>query len=315
MASAGEQEGDALVKKGRKFREVSLFAMRTKPDWAQAGPLLERGAQCFRRARCHAKALAAFQEASVAQERLGSPWHAAKLLEQAAGCARDLGDPDQAVDLTVAAMTAYVDAGRVMAGAEGLAKGAQALRDASPPHALRLFLDALEMYEDGAHDSAAALAAAGEAFRETVQLLVSTGDLARAAEVLIRFGAFNSAGELGRATSKAYVSAVAVYLCMGRGRDALAAFNDCSQVPGFSATAGQLLDGLLDCARGGDAEALRAHIQRSGLLLEVDNCVARLVKKLPDKNLSALAAELEAEMGAGLARLDLNDLDDEDDLC
>jgi len=37
------------------------------------------------------KAIAAYEKAAAGQERLNSPWHAAKHLEKAAECCKDLG--------------------------------------------------------------------------------------------------------------------------------------------------------------------------------------------------------------------------------
>mmetsp|Transcript_16189 Transcript_16189/g.48508 ORF Transcript_16189/g.48508 Transcript_16189/m.48508 type:complete len:98 (-) Transcript_16189:16-309(-) len=83
-----ESEGDKQFKAAEKLSQGSLLALRFKADWEQATPLYEQAANNFKQSKVYAKAIAAFDKAAHGQERLNSPWHAAKHLEKAAECCK-----------------------------------------------------------------------------------------------------------------------------------------------------------------------------------------------------------------------------------
>ena len=307
----GEAEAERLLRRAEKLLEVSLLALRMKPDYDQAGPLLEQAARGFQRSGRPARAADAFKRASAVQERLGSGWHAAKHLEAAAQCTIEArGDAREVRDLYTGAMMAYAEAGRAQAGAECLARGARAVAPLEGGRALSraLLEDAVGLFEDQADGGSALGAVQGdETFREAVQWHLESEDWEAAAGMLVRWGAFSAASKQPRAMGKAYLGAVAVFLYAGRGRDAMATLGDCGMVEGFAGRGAEMADGLMDAVRLGDQKELEQFLQQSGILREVDNNVARLLKKLAKRpGLDALAEQL----GGGVRNLVL----DEDDL-
>ena len=307
----GEAEAERLLKKAEKLLGVSLLALRMKPDYDQAGPLLEKAARGFQQSGRPGRAADAWKRASAVQERLGSGWHAAKHMEAAAQCTIEArGDAREVRDLYTGAMVAFAEAGRAQAGAECLARGARAVAPLEGGRELSraLLEDAVGLFEDQAEGGSAVGAVQGaETFREAVQWHLEGEDWEAAAGMLVRWGAFSAASKQPRAMSKAYLGAVAVFLYAGMGRNAMATLGDCGMVEGFAGRGSELADGLMDAVRLGDPKELESFLQQSGILMEVDNAVARLLKKLAKRpGLDALAEQL----GGGIRNLKL----DEDDL-
>jgi hypothetical protein len=79
-------EGDKQMKAATKLCQPSLLAMRMTADWEAATPLFEKAALNYKQAKALEKAIEAYERAAQGQERLNSPWHAAKHLEQARNC-------------------------------------------------------------------------------------------------------------------------------------------------------------------------------------------------------------------------------------
>jgi hypothetical protein len=62
------------------------------------------------------KARAAYEQAAQSQEKIGSPWHAAKHLETCSSISKDLGQFDKVADFSRQAGGLYALAGRMAAG-------------------------------------------------------------------------------------------------------------------------------------------------------------------------------------------------------
>jgi hypothetical protein len=62
------------------------------------------------------KARAAYEQAAQSQEKIGSPWHAAKHLETCSTISKDLGQLDKVADFSRQAGSLYALAGRMAAG-------------------------------------------------------------------------------------------------------------------------------------------------------------------------------------------------------
>jgi len=123
MAAANKlKEGRKFLKEAEKLCAPSLLQLRFKPDWSQACPLFERAAASFRAAQAWDSAISALERVALAQERQGSPWHAAKALESGAACAKEKGDSNSVARLSREAAEYYFQAGRPVASGEALMK-------------------------------------------------------------------------------------------------------------------------------------------------------------------------------------------------
>jgi len=106
-----EAKADELIKKADKAVAPGLF--RLKPHWEKAIPLYEEAANHYRTCKAYRKAKLAFEKAAEGQERVGTSYSAAKLVEQAAQMAQKEGA--SAADVAGfyrQCRTLYVEAGR-----------------------------------------------------------------------------------------------------------------------------------------------------------------------------------------------------------
>ncbi|GFR45409.1 hypothetical protein Agub_g6785 [Astrephomene gubernaculifera] len=86
-----EKEAKELLKKAKGLTAPSLLELRFKPDWESAAPLLDRAALLYKQCGNLVKAIECYERAAHAQERLQSPWHAAKHYEVIAELSRQRG--------------------------------------------------------------------------------------------------------------------------------------------------------------------------------------------------------------------------------
>ena len=123
-----------------------------------------------------------------------------------------------------------------------------------------------------------------------------------------------------RSMCRAYLHAIVLNLVSGSGQEALATWNDCFEVEGFmsSKTASYAQD-LLDACRTADYKHFMDTVQTSGVLYDLDNSIARLLKRMPEKTFE------EVGRGVGAQTLTVDQLgssaaplaggEDEEDLC
>jgi hypothetical protein len=135
-----------------QYWSPSLLDFRLKPDWESAAPLFEKAALaykvsfllslsglhsslhntcvrpnlavgcphswCSQQAGQLEKARGAYEQAAQSQEKIGSPWHAAKHLETCSTISKDLGQLERVADFSRQAGSLYAQAGRMAAGAQ-----------------------------------------------------------------------------------------------------------------------------------------------------------------------------------------------------
>mmetsp|Transcript_40772 Transcript_40772/g.104364 ORF Transcript_40772/g.104364 Transcript_40772/m.104364 type:complete len:320 (+) Transcript_40772:304-1263(+) len=289
------EEGDRLLKEATKLCSPSVISLRFKPDWEQAGPLLDRAAVAYRAARAWQAAVGAYERAATAQERMGSPWHAGKALEAAAACCQEAGDRVGVTAFTRRAAEAYSEAGRPATGAEALAKGARLLEEADPAGALALYEAALELHEEDVKDTRGQ-----DIYRDATNHCLRSKQWARGAELLLRAGGMCEAAGARAGMSRAYLGAVVVQLYGGQVGPAWATYQDCLAVDSFaSSDAAHAADRLFTAYRSGSASAVVAAVKGAPEFSHaLDNAVARLAKKLPTGDIAAAAAALGGDVGA-----------------
>jgi len=183
---------------------------------------------------------------------------------------------------------------------------------------------ALEAIEDeGGVDSSSAgslVVTSQDLFGSYTKLLVEAKLFQDAARNELRYAAFvNSLSSFNgtRSLCRAYLQAIVLNLVAGGGQEALATWNDCFEVEGFmsSKTASYAQD-LLDACRTGDYKHFMDCVQNGGVLYELDNSIARLLKKVSEATFDQVASGVGAQtltvdqlaqQGAGGA--------EEEDLC
>lgn len=322
------EDARKLVKKATKLLSPSFMAMRMKPDWDQATPLFEEAARTFSRCKAYKDAQYAFERASEGQQRLGSELHAVRHLESAAECACKDKRHDDACNLYRAAYDMFASIGKIALGAASLAKGAKLLNEEGKPGLVKeLYEIAIEAVEDeGGVDSSSAgslVITSQEIFGQYTKLLVEGKQYEEAAQNELRYASFvNSLSSFNstRSLCRAYLQAIVLNLVAGKGQEALATWNDCFEVEGFmSSKSAQYAQELLDMCRSGDHKAFTDCVQNCGVLYDLDNGIARLLKKLKEDTFDKIAAQVGVQNinsgGVNNEQFQVEGEDNEDDLC
>mmetsp|Transcript_34077 Transcript_34077/g.73813 ORF Transcript_34077/g.73813 Transcript_34077/m.73813 type:complete len:332 (+) Transcript_34077:18-1013(+) len=296
------EEARKLVKKAAKLLQPSMLALRMKPDWDQATPLFEEAARVFARCRLHNEAQFAFEKASEGQQRLGSELHAVKHLESAAECACKDKRHEDAFNLYRSAYETFASIGKVAMGAASLNRGAKLLLEEDKVDlVMQLYEIALEAVEDegtGVDTSSAGslVLTSQELFQGLTKILVDAKKLAEAARNELRYAAFVSqipSFNGTRALCRAYLHAIVLNLVAGNGQEALATWNDCFEVNGFmESKAASCAQDLLDMCRACDYKAFQDSVQTCGVLYELDNSIARLLKKVSEATFERITTEI-----------------------
>lgn len=281
------KDADELIKKANKLTKLSFFKWST--DWSSATALYEQAAIAFKLAKQPEKAKDAYERAAEGQERLSSPWQAAKNLEAAGGIAKELGKFDEVLDFYRRASNLYAECGMPQPSADALARGARALEEANPDEALKLYLDSCEILEDEGKEQMAF-----ETYRAAMSLYLKRNRLLDAANMLLRWGLAADKSKAVHSQCKAYLSAIIVYLFANDLKQAEQCYNDCSQVDAFANNEHcSCAFEMLRAYREGDAEGIKHVVKSSSLISHLDHMIVRLAKQLPTGDVEALASSVE----------------------
>ncbi|XP_027904949.1 gamma-soluble NSF attachment protein isoform X1 [Vigna unguiculata] len=277
-----------LLAKADKLTTLSLT--RWNADWKSATALYEQAANGFRVARNHEKAKIAFEKASKGQEMLSSPWDAAKHMESAAALAKDLSNWQEVGDFYRKASELYMECSRPQPASDALAKAARALEDSMPEEAIQLYTDACTTLEDDGRDQMAF-----DLYRAAANVYIKLQKYTDAASFMLRLGLAADKCNATNSQSKAYLSAIVIYLYADDFNQAEKCYNDCSQVDAFlRSDQNRCASKLLAAYRDGDVEEIKRIAQSSGIS-HLDHVIIRLARKLPTGDVSALKAKNAAE--------------------
>lgn len=294
-------EAKSLVKKANKLLSPSLMAMRMKPDWDQATPMLEQAARLYARLGAHRDAQHAFEKAGEGQRKLGSELHAVKHLESAAECASKDKRFEDAFNLYQQCYEMFAGIGKIALGAASLSRGARLFEEKDQLKlAQDLYNVGIEAIEDESEtdmtSSGTLLITAQEMFRNLTKILVQNKKFEEAARNELRYAAFMSelsSFEGTTAISRAYLQAIVLNLIAGSAKEALATKRDCETDPAFSGSKNySTSQDLMDTCGRDDYDGFMNIVKNSGILYELDNTVARHLKKMSQATFSNLAKEI-----------------------
>mmetsp|Transcript_20692 Transcript_20692/g.39324 ORF Transcript_20692/g.39324 Transcript_20692/m.39324 type:complete len:320 (+) Transcript_20692:17-976(+) len=317
-----ETQGDKLVEKADSKSSVSLF--RWSPDWDAALALYEKAAQKYRQAGCLDKAKHAFEKAALAQEKLGSPWHAAKHLETAALVAKEMKGGAVEIEMFFKrACALYMEAGRSQTGADALCRAGKALEPIDTDAACRMYREALEIYEDEGKQHYS-----HDAFRTLIQLQIRNRRYGEAAGTLMRFAVACEKNQSKLSQCKSYLGAIVVLLYAQEVSQADAILGDCMVMEGFIGSDECLAaSDLLEAYRGGDSENIRKVVADTHTFSHLDTVILQLARKLPQGDVAQLSRTIggvaplsatgttNASTAQGTARdISMDDIN-ENDLC
>ncbi|XP_073226288.1 gamma-soluble NSF attachment protein-like isoform X2 [Cicer arietinum] len=264
---------------------TTLSFTRWNADWRNATILYEQAATGFRIAKDYDRAKAAYEKASKGQEMLSSPWDAAKNMESAAAMSKELRNWRDVGDLYRMASELYIECGRSQPASDALAKGARALEDSLPEEAIKLYTDACTILEeDGGEQMAFDL------YRAATSVYIKLEKYTDAASFLLRLGLAADKCNATNSQTKAYLSAIIVYLYAQDFKQAEKCYNDCSQIDGFlRSDHGRCASKLLSAFKDGDIEDIK-RITQSSTISNIDHVIIRLARKLPMGDVNAMKA-------------------------
>ncbi|KAJ9532770.1 hypothetical protein QJQ45_010880 [Haematococcus lacustris] len=289
-----QEEAGKLMKKASKAISPSLFDFRLKPDWEVAAPLFERAAVLFKQVGRFEDASEAYERASTAQEKLQSPFHAAKHMEAAAETARLSKSWDKVFEYTKSAAELYINANRATVAADCLARGARQLEEHDVEHALTLLYDAVDIYESDTKEANAA-----DVFRQAISLLVRAKRYPEAVEMMMRFG--SQCDRVGARSSqcKCYLGAIVTHLFAKEAREAWMVFQDALAIDAFvSSEEAFAADALFSAYRSGEEDEVQRVVKSKSVFKQLENQVARLAMKLPQGRMDKLSRRLNRAMGS-----------------
>lgn len=295
MASSDPQN---LINKADNLTTLSFT--RWSADWRNATVLYEQAANGFKMAKDYERAKSAYEKASQGQEMLSSPWEAAKNIESAAAMSKELRNWTDVKDLYQRASELYIECERSQPAADALAKGARALEDSLPEESIKLYTDACTILEeDGAEQMAFDL------YRAAANVYIKHEKYADAASFLLRLGVAADKCNATNSQTKAYLSAIIVYLYAQDFKQAEKCYNDCSQIDGFlRSDHGRCASKLLGAFKDGDIEEIK-RINQSSIISNLDHVIIRLARKLPMGDVNALKADTTKEEEEPLDENDL----------
>ncbi|KAG2489134.1 hypothetical protein HYH03_012360 [Edaphochlamys debaryana] len=291
-----EKEAKDLMKKAKNLTGPSLLEFRFKPDWEAAAPLLERAALLYKQSGNLDKATEAYERAAQAQEKLKSPWHAAKHYEALAELSRTAEPPrmEDAARFYKMAGDLFVECNKPATAGQCLHRGARALEEPQPEEAVKLYFDALDIFET--HQK---YAESVDCFRSAAAFLIRQEMWDDAVSVQMRFGAVSDLSGAKYSQSKAYLGAVVTWLWAGDAEKAWATYQDAMAVETFANTEEAFAaDALFEAYRTQDTPRIMDLVKSKPFFKQLDHQVAKLALRLPSpaSKMRRMARKLEKLM-------------------
>lgn len=282
-------EAEKMMKKADKLTKLSFT--RWKAEWNTATPLYEQAALTFRFAKENAKAKEAYEKAATGQERLSSPWQAAKHFESAGALAKELENWNEVADFYKRACELYTECGKPQPASDALARGARALEDAVPDESVRMYIDSCGILEDEGKEQMAF-----DTYRAVTNLYLKLERFSDAATILLRWGLAADKCKAINSQCKAYLSAIIVYLYAHDIKQAEQCYNDCSQIYAFfNSEQNYCAEKLLQAYREADVEEIKHIAQSNSAISHLDHMIVRLARKLPTGDVNAVPSSSATE--------------------
>ncbi|KAG9133132.1 hypothetical protein Leryth_026797 [Lithospermum erythrorhizon] len=278
---------------------TKLTLTRWSADWRSATALYEQAANSYRVSKKYEKAKEAFEKASKGQEMLSSPWDAAKHMESAAALAKELKNWTEVADFYKRAAELYTECGRGQPASDALARAASftnsidifhaivnfklsALEDAVPDKAIELYTEACAILEeDGKEQMTFDLYRATTSVYLKLENYLVTCRYTDAAACLLTLALAADKSNATHSQSKAYLSAIVVYLYAHDFVQAEKCHNDCCQIEAFlTSDQNRCANKLLSGYREGDVEEIK-RVANSSIISNLDHMIIKLARKLP----------------------------------
>lgn len=278
------RDPEKLIAKADKLTRLTLT--RWTPNWADATRLYEDAANGFWKDKNYEQAKAAFEKASEGEEKLSSPWDAAKHMQSAASMAKELRAWREVADLYRRASVLYIECGRAQPASDALAAGARALEEEVPDEAVQLYTEACAVLEEDEKERMAF-----DLYRCAAMVYINLEKYADAAAIYLRWALVANKCSMTYSQCKAYLSAIIVHLYVHDFKEAEKCYNDCRQVQSFLNSDQQCCASkFLSAYMEGDEEEIK-RIGQSSIVSNLDNAIVKLARKLPTGDVSSFKHE------------------------
>ncbi|KAL5977337.1 hypothetical protein ACLOJK_021683 [Asimina triloba] len=245
--------------------------------------------------------LSCVNDVNASLYKFNRPWDAAKHMESAAALAKELGIWAEVTDFYRKASDLYNECSRSQAASDALAKGARAMEEANPDQAVRMYTDACAILEEDGKEQMAF-----DLYRDATNVYIKLERYTDAATCLLRWGVSADHCKAVHSQSKAYLSAIIVYLYAHDIKQSQKCYNDCSQIDSFlSSDQNRVASKLLSAYEEANVEEIKS-VAKSSTISNLDHMIVRLARKLPTGDLTAIKTDAE--------KVEDEDSVDEDDL-
>lgn len=256
-----------------KALKTSMF--KWSPDYDTAASEYTKAATNFKLAGSPEKSKDAYIKASQVQERLGSLFHAAKLLTQAAGIASDLKDLEEAVSLLERACSLYREHGAPDTAALTLSKAGKMCEAGLPSKSTELYLKAADLCEGDEK-----LRDAGDYLNNAVRMELKQKRYLKSAEIMKKRLAIMKTLANVNISYHIILSMVIAYLAEGDYVSAEKAYKDGFELDRYGESDEAIYgEQFLKSFEDGDAELLNK-TKSAPMVTHMDTELARLAKSL-----------------------------------
>ncbi|TPX39181.1 hypothetical protein SeLEV6574_g07392 [Synchytrium endobioticum] len=289
MAAPGQtklQEGLSLMAEGQKAVNNKTFFGNNKPDYDSAVYAFEQAATCFKVARAHEQAVAAFVRAADCHKKLDSMALAAKNLESAAIIAvQNLKQYKRGADLYKQTSDCLIVQNSPDRAAECLEKAGRAMENADSDLAVDYYMKACHLFEEEDRGRFGT-----DTFRRTVTLLIKANKLSQAISLHDRLASIFVKGGNTASFCKTALGVIIIALYNGDEVDAKNRMTAYSYTHGWiSSQECETAEEILTAYESRDPELLVQAIKRPWIN-NLENEITRIARMLvvPEESASIL---------------------------
>mmetsp|Transcript_32884 Transcript_32884/g.82966 ORF Transcript_32884/g.82966 Transcript_32884/m.82966 type:complete len:310 (-) Transcript_32884:158-1087(-) len=305
-------DAEKLMKDALKHENNKTFMIKASPEWDLAAQCYQQAAQIFRSppVKAFPRAVDAFEKAAHAHLKNKSPYNAGVCYDNAGNTLRDNGGMDQCGALYKQASQYYHESDNIEKAAESCIKAAKATTDTDPDGSIKLFIEAIELYEGA--DKHIFIA---DTWRSCLSLMLKNQKMDSAIQLLEKMQRIFVKLEQTEYLRKAQLSVIILKLSKGDPVAASAAREDYEESEFSFTKEGDAASHLIEAFEEGDVDRV-SELVKTQIFTLLENQVARAAAKLPavckdvagDMTGASQAAPASAAAAAAGG-------DDDDDLC
>eukprot|EP00285_Hemiselmis_virescens_P015478 CAMPEP_0173393024 /NCGR_PEP_ID=MMETSP1356-20130122/21867_1 /TAXON_ID=77927 ORGANISM="Hemiselmis virescens, Strain PCC157" /NCGR_SAMPLE_ID=MMETSP1356 /ASSEMBLY_ACC=CAM_ASM_000847 /LENGTH=295 /DNA_ID=CAMNT_0014350973 /DNA_START=268 /DNA_END=1152 /DNA_ORIENTATION=+ len=287
-------DAEKLMKEALKFENNKTFMIKASPEWDLAAQSYQKAAQIFRSPPIKAfdRAVDAFCKAANAHVMNKSSYNAGICFENAGNTWRDNGGLDKCGPLYMQASQHFLDSDNVEKAAEACIKSAKASTETNPDGSIKLFLQAIDLYEGA--DKHIFIA---DTWRNCLSLMLKNGKTDSGIQLLEKMQRIFTKLEQIEYLRKAQLSVIVLKLSKGDSVAACEARDSYEDSEFTFSKEGDAACALIEAFEEGDIDKV-GELIKTQIFTLLENQVGRAAARLP-----AVCKEVAGDMtGASTAK-------------